>query len=576
MNRRLLVLIFSIFLFASFSVGCASSPDTKDGALTGDEARVPVYFDKIPANSPYVFTTLKPFPREVMEPYLAQYGALSAQASRELNNMGMGGGSEYSGERLVAALLEEFSGVDSVEGLESLGISATPQMAVYGIGWFPVMRVTLSDSEAFTALLDRLDAKSGLAPQMRASGKVTYRQYDDGGEVKIAVAVTDGQLIVGLAPSEAFDDFVGYMLGQKELGRTLADVNSIQDIQAQYKMTPFGVGYVDIEGIVGTVTGATAADPVTAEMIEASGFNFPELSEVCRAETMEMVAKAPRLVFGYTTVSTEMLGMKAALEVKGPYAAELAAIGSPIPGFSGASLSEMLFSFGLGVDIKKAVDFANVQANRINEDPYQCEDFAYLNEMAQGTTGMSGMMPQFLSTLRGAFVGVHDVDFNAGAESVKGLAMLGSSNPVGVFSQMRTFVPQLQNIQLKADGVALSVPELAQASGLIDLFLVMTQDALGASTGPGMKEELANRIESEPAAGTQDPLVIFAYDYSKLMQEVSRQSMSMGQSPGSVEMFNTMANMFGLFVMEFYATDHALVMDYHLSINPSAAGGANP
>src|SRR5690554_4783815 len=51
MDRRLLLLIVSILLWGSFSIGCASSPDTKDGALTADEARVPVYFDKIPANS---------------------------------------------------------------------------------------------------------------------------------------------------------------------------------------------------------------------------------------------------------------------------------------------------------------------------------------------------------------------------------------------------------------------------------------------------------------------------------------------------------------------------------------------
>src|SRR5690554_1975681 len=165
MNRRLLFLIFSILLWASFCIGCASSPDTKDGALTADEARVPVYFDKIPANSPYVFTTLKPLPREVVE----QYVQFSSMVGKQLDGIdGFNPQSADTAERFAAALFGEIAAADGIEGLEQLGFSSAPQAAIYGIGWFPVMRVTLGDTEAFSALLDRVEQKSGLVPQMRA------------------------------------------------------------------------------------------------------------------------------------------------------------------------------------------------------------------------------------------------------------------------------------------------------------------------------------------------------------------------------------------------------------------------
>lgn len=571
MNCRLLFLIFSILLATGLSVGCASSPDTKDGALTADEARVPVFFDKIPANSPYVFTTLQPLPREVLE----QYVVFSSIASAELD--GLGGFNAQSSsveERFVAALLEEFSAVEGVDGFEQLGFSSAPQAAVYGIGWFPALRVTLGDTEAFSALLDRVEQKSGLVPQMRASGAVTYRQY--GGEAaKFAVAIADGQLIMGVAPVAVFDEFVGYLFGQKELGRTLADVNSIQDIQAKYQLAPYGVGYVDILELVRNTVGLTPADPVNAAMLAASQFTPSQMSEVCQRETIAMAEKAPRVVFGYSTVSSELLAAKVALEVQGPFAAELAAISAPIPGYSEASLGELLFAVGLGIDLKKAIDFANMQANRINEAPYECEEFAGLNEAAASTTGMSGMLPQFLATLRGAFIGVQELDINKDADSIKGVALLGSSNPMEVFSQLRTFVPQLQNIQLKPDGVAVSVPELAQTADLSNFYILMNETLLGASTGVGMENAISQRIQSQ-AVATDSPLLVLSYDYGMLMGQLSR---DFGLGPGTAhtsELLEIMNQTLGLVVMKFYATDHALVMDYEMAIKPGAAAEATP
>src|SRR5699024_4759700 len=122
--------------------------------------------------------------------------------------------------------------------------------------------------------------------------------YDIGqGSAKIAVAVTDGQLIMGIAPTKIFDEFVGYMLGQKEIGRSLADVNVIQDIQAQYEFTPYAVGYVDIADITLTASGAAAQDPVTAAMLKALDYRA-ELSDICRQEIVSLVEKVPRVVVG--------------------------------------------------------------------------------------------------------------------------------------------------------------------------------------------------------------------------------------------------------------------------------------
>lgn len=60
------------------------------------------------------------------------------------------------------------------------------------------------------------------------------------------------------------------------------------------------------------------------------------------------------------------------------------------------------------------------------------------------------------------------------------------------------------------------------------------------------------------------------------MREFGRQTSMGAADPQTAELLNTMSRVLGLVVMKFYATDHALVMDYQMAINPGAASAATP
>ncbi|QDG49210.1 hypothetical protein FIV42_00180 [Persicimonas caeni] len=574
MIRRLLLLSSVFCLLAVGSFGCASSPDKKDKALTAAEDRVPAYFEEIPATTPYVFTSLEPFPMEVLEPYMKTYAEMYDSLSQQMKQQQQ----QYNyqpqrdpGEEFMLALFEELSKARSIEGYKQLGLSTRPQAAIYGIGWFPVMRVSLGNAKAFEGMLSRLETKAGLEVQMRQVAKQTYRQYDIEDEIKIALAITDSELIVGFAPTQAFDEFVAYMLGQKKPARSLADVNVIQDIQAKYSLLPYAVGYADIVGIAGAATGAAPADEITASMLQAIDYKAPQMTEVCRGEYMSIFEKMPRVVMGYTELSPELMEVTAVLETEGGFAKDLAQTAAPMPAYSSDLVDKSFFAVGLGVDVQKMIGFLNNQAARINQDPFQCPDFAQWNQAAQQATMYSQLVPPFVSSLRGAMAVVTDVQLDQQSfqpQSFDAVALVESGDPMTLLSQMQMYIPHIQGLSLKPNGVPSALKAVPDAPWLQSPHMAMDKDTLAASAGVGMQDEMAVLLEGKNAAGAEDtPLMLIAYDYGKFMDKLAPMYGMGGANPMG-GMFSSMQKMFGTFVGEVDATDDGIVLRYRLNMFP--------
>lgn len=567
MNRRLILMFFCFALACVFGIGCATGPDKKDSGLTGEAGRVPVFFKQIPAQTPYIWTSIEPFPMEVMEPFLRLYGDVAQQTRLSLEDSGMGGNSDDPFVRFMLAMLDEMDGVQGMEGYERLGFSTRAQMAFYGIGWFPVFRMTLGDADAFNAMLERIEGKAGWTPQIRTIEGVSFRQYNLGeDDFKVAVSVVDDQFVIGGAPTAAFDEFVAYMLGVKSVGRSMADVQTMQQIRARHGFNPYAVGYFDIAGTVKVLGGAAPADPVTANMLQSIDFEPSGWNEACRREYVELAEGAPRVVFGYTVLTAELMDAKAVLEIEGDFARQLAAISAPIPGKDSAVVDEAFLALGIGIDMQKSMDFIRTQSNRILSAPYQCEDLAFLNEMAEGAPNAMAMIPPVVTSLRGMLSVMTNMDMNAGI--FEGLALVQTSDPMALFSTISQFIPELQNVQVKPDGLPVAVPPIAGTEEFVNPQLAMSSQLLGASVGAGMEATLGSMIKAVPPPGSSTGLLVFlAYDYGEFMKQLNAMSGGYSDDPAtqSIEM---LSQIMGRFVAGLAATEEGLEMHYRVTMHP--------
>ncbi|NNJ65744.1 MAG: hypothetical protein HKP16_09265, partial [Xanthomonadales bacterium] len=150
------------FRFAALAVAltlvlsaCGKSEEPASAASTADPA-AHALLAHVPADTPYLAANLEPVPEDVLEMFLERLQPALDQAQSELSaalKESPAGASDDADRseghaRLSLAVLREFDGKLSRSGLESLGLDLRAQQLFYGMGAFPVFRMSLGDPGA--------------------------------------------------------------------------------------------------------------------------------------------------------------------------------------------------------------------------------------------------------------------------------------------------------------------------------------------------------------------------------------------------------------------------------------------
>ena len=175
----------------------------------------------VPADTPYLYANIEPTPPELVDafilragPSLAALRTLFDDLEIEINTTDP---EEHSEARLVAALLAEFDGKLNREGLESLGLSLESHMAIYGMGVFPVVRISLKDADALLSAIARVETASGINFAQRSLGENEYWKITDGEEqAGVYIAIVDEHFAISMFPSSAEAEWLPAFLGQTQ------------------------------------------------------------------------------------------------------------------------------------------------------------------------------------------------------------------------------------------------------------------------------------------------------------------------------------------------------------------------
>ena len=77
-------------------------------------------------------------------------------------------------------------------------------MAIYGMGVFPVVRVSLKDADALRSAIARVEAASGIDFAQRSLGANEYWKISDGeAQAGVYIAILDDHLAISMFPTSA-------------------------------------------------------------------------------------------------------------------------------------------------------------------------------------------------------------------------------------------------------------------------------------------------------------------------------------------------------------------------------------
>ncbi|MEQ8205427.1 MAG: hypothetical protein RIA65_04565, partial [Woeseia sp.] len=466
----------------------------------------------VAADTPYLFGILQPLPDELsdkleprIEKLLQGYQSLLRAAviedveDPEIVNMT----TEENRERVVA-LFDKMTSLFSVSGMREAGIGRESTMAMYGVGLVPVLRISLTDGDAFERVFADIEADADSAMATAEIDGKEYRYAGDN-EAMFILARFDKQLVLTVLPTEASDESLRAVLGLTLPTKSIADSGKLDRISDDYGFTAHGVGFIDFRGIADTFLNEPTG--VNAELFELADYDSDSLSAVCKSELSSLADIAPRLLTGYTEINADVIASNTVLELRADIANGLTALTAPVPGLGMDHGG--LFSMGMSIDLLAFRSFLEARLDAMDAEPFECELFAELQAgVAQGRMALEQPLPPVAYSLKGFLAVVDDVQGgNIAAQvpptSIDMRFLLATDNAAGLVAMGSIFSPELAALNLQADGKPVRFNSPLLQAPVEEAWLAMNGSGLALAVGDGGEKRLSSMLgakatESEP------------------------------------------------------------------------------
>ena len=456
-----------------------------------------------PADTPYAWANLEPQPQAMIDWSSRQMHAVMPLVIDMYD--GLLKQQKALGERetkILAAVLDELRGHDTLDKLRELGYKPDARTAIYGVGLVPVLRMELGDTAAFKAMIARVEAKVGEKIPTGKTGAQEYWQFGNE-DVQFVIAVQGSYLVATLWPAAANDTVKQLLLGVTRPGKNLLDAGTLQAIAKKYNYSPYGEGYLDFATLAQRLSNA----PTGADLEIAKALKLPtdvaKDSPVCVDEAKAIVQKFPRIVAGAETYAPPQLRVAMQFETEPALAQALTAALAAAPG-TGAP-AEGLFDVSLATPLLKLKEFWLKQADAVAAKPFACPEFASINEMfAKSKQQLGVTIPPPFSDLTGVRVTLDKLEPRKDSKvpDAASRMLIGTNNPLAAVGMAQMAVPQLKDLKITTDGKPVALPAglLPASAQLPPVWLAMTDKAIALSAGQGSEAMLGAYFAAPPSA----------------------------------------------------------------------------
>ena len=480
-------------------------------AASGNSADLLRY---IPADTPYVFALTTPLPSKLADKLEPTVDELLQAYQRILRHAMAEQLVKMSSEEDAADDAEQFREVAeevlslmSLEGIRGAGIGRDSAFALYGNGLLPVLRIELTDPDLFDAALARIEEKAGESLLIGETDGQPYK-YAELENVKLIIATLDEQAIITAVPARFNDAQVAMALGVKKPRRNLKNSKTLRTIRKEYGFSDYFTGFIDNERIAEIFTGKVTG--LDNELFAVLDYQTPDLTETCSTEIMEMVGIVPRIVFGYSEITADIVESAMIIEIRKDIAEGLANVSAAVPGL-GLDTGGLL-SIGFGLNPIALREFYEARLDAMEADPYECENFADLQAgVAKGREVLNQPIPPVVYNFRGIVANIADIkgmDLSSKTppESIDASILFAVENAESLITMAAMMDPQIAALNLLPDGkpVRLNFTKLAEIAD--EAFAAMSANALSIAIGEGAENNSTSMLVAESA----DPVPILS------------------------------------------------------------------
>jgi hypothetical protein len=363
---------------------------------------------------------------------------------------------------------------------------------------------------------------------MLGEAKGTAYKYANADKINLIIATLDGQAVITAVPASYDEAQVALAIGVNIPRKNLKKSKDLRSIRKEYGFSEYLTGFISTERLAGIFAGKTTKQD--DEFFAAIGDKPPEVSDVCAAEIMQMAGIAPRVVFGYSDVSSQQIASAMIIELREDIAEGLATIPAAVPGLG--TDSGGLMSLGFGLNPLAIRDFFESRLDAMEADPFECEKFADLQAgVAKGREALNQPIPPVVYSFRGFVANIADIQgmdmaTKTPPSSIDATILVAMENAEALLMMAAMFDPQIAALNLIPDGTPVKL-EFSQLAEIADVaFAALSTNALAISLGEGAEANSANLLVADAASPT--PFISMNMDsaryYSMMGEAMSQES----------------------------------------------------
>lgn len=349
-------------------------------------------------------------------------------------------------------LFDELAKLARPEQWQMLGLKLDGELALYGRGALPVLRVELADADAFDGFVQALGEANG-APlrQVVLDDGIAWVLGSPAGEGQYTTPVTIPALLLARQDDAMVASFVAEAASDAQIQAQLARPaqalgrSGLATLAGRYRLDSALAGFVDLQRL--TTQLFKPVDAADLAFRAAHGMDAPELQPLCASEALALAARVPGAAFGLAGSSDTQLSARWTLELEPALAGELSRASR-----SGTSLPDQghAVDASLAVDLHRLLQTLGKRAGQGLAAPFMCEQFADANaamqELQRWTVEVSESPWGGLLGARVEFPGEHGYSFDGVA------GMLEMRDPLSLLRTLASLFPSLAELQLSADG----------------------------------------------------------------------------------------------------------------------------
>lgn len=473
----------------------------------------------VPADTPFVMANLEPVPADIVDAYMARITPvlMEMQSSLEDLRIAIEDGSisaEDGSTALLEAVLAELDGNMNREGMESMGLSMESHSVVYGHGLFPVMRAGIADANRARDLVARVELNSGQSvPQLDFQGISYWRFAESDMPMALYLAILDDHIVMTAAPPLHEAEFLPALLAIEAPAESMADSGALSELTSDKGFSPYLSGYMDISEVVDEMFDA---DSVTARwMTDMGDFDLAAVDPACEREASLISLAVPRLVMGATEITADRIGMQYEVETNALIGSQLAKLVGDVP--MAPSGGSNMVNASLSLEMGALVQFLRESATTLSKVPFECPQLRDMNvQVQQMAETLNQPMPPFIGNLRGFRAQLLEIDpANPQPENMRGMLSLEMESPQMVIGMASMMIPGFENLQIEpgADPVQLPRDLMMVATPDIEVYAVMSKNAIGISMGKGQRDQLRGFLDEKGSSDT----AFFSFEYDMAM-----------------------------------------------------------